>query len=977
VIDGRLRAVVRPLIPAPLRRWIRARFVPTPPQPSMGEMLASGRFDPAWVRTRLGWQGLDDAAVWQQMAAEAQRSPFDDGSAVGLAESARTVLTPDVEGRPVLRHSWRAATASPLQICVHVHAFYPDLLAEMLPPLAHLPSTTAVLVSVADDEAKALAGEMIDRHLGPQRTRAVEVVDNRGRNFAPLLTTFGERIREHDLVLHLHTKKSLYSGREQMEWRTHLTRALCATPAMLGAALSLFEQHQDVGLLFPSTYPGLPVWANHWLANQPRGRELLDRMGAADTAPYGYLQYPVGGMFWARPAALGPLLDAGLSIGDFEPEAGQTDRTLAHAVERAVAVSCARAGLRLVEFDYDAAQWRDGWTQLDGGRFGAVDWAALEARIAAAELVSFDVFDTVVMRPCTNPDVMQRRAFRAAADTEAQADRLFDARRAAEAKLRAETDAADVTIEQIYRYLAEHGDHDGAILAAAQQAEIEVEMRAAQPRSRLVELLRSAHSRGQRLIAITDTYLPPAVVRKVLDAVGLAGVPAEVYVSNAVGARKDSGGLWRHVIQHEATPVDRWLHIGDNEVSDLQMASDHGIGWAHAYSPAATAQVQRVGLRSGERNVGSSELIAGLGVVPLLTEHAADPTDDPGVFGRCVAGPLAVAFALWVRQQAAVLGIDQLWFVARDGYVLERVYRRLAEFVGSSPAPSAYVLSSRMSMIGAAHGDAVDADLVIGTSEFSGRFGDLLFHKTGFLITDSDIAAAPVTLPGDDAFARHLLSLVAAEFAEFSARRADAYRRYVAGLGCGPDAHIGVVDLGYSANSVRGLSRIVPNRLTALFAVTVPQARLAASPRIAVNDAFGAHQTVGGGNFVLDSARLFETSFSEHAEQFAGFVTGPDGRDHALHVPAKALAERVAEAAQAAQRGIDAFVDQLVSSLSPEELGDPIDTRMVLHNVEAAARRCCALDELCEQMFIPDTVHDVLDPAVVEQLCRRPWPGGR
>jgi FMN phosphatase YigB (HAD superfamily) len=872
------------------------------------------------------------------------------------------VFTGSVEVRP--------ASDTALRLCVHVHAFYLDVFEEMLPPLVHLPPTTTLFVSVTSDDARAAASAKIDRHLGERWPRVVEVVENRGRNFGPLLVTFGTRIAEHDVVLHLHTKKSLYSGREQMEWRTHLTRGLCETRDVLDAAVSLFEQRNDIGLVYPSAYPGLPVWASHWLANQPRGREILDRIGAADTVPYGYLQYPTGGMFWARTTALGPLLGAGLTLDDFEVEAGQTDRTLAHAVERAVAVGCTHAGFRMIEFDHYEQQWRDGWTDF-GGRFGAVDWQLLAKRIAEAELVSFDVFDTVDMRPCTNPDVMQRRAFRAAFGAEAEADTFFDVRRAAETALRA-TRANDVTLQQIYEHLENEGVYDSATLAAAQRAETDIELRMVQPRQRLVDLLREAGARGQRVVAITDTCLPEATVRDLIDRAGLSGVVAHLYVSNAVGVRKDTGGLWQHVIEREPTPVDRWLHIGDNEVSDLQMASDHGIAWAHVPSPAATAQVRQISLRSAERGAGSSEIIAGLGVVPLLVDHAADPSDDAETFGRCVAGPLAIAFALWVRQQAVESNIDRLWFVARDGYMLERVYRRVAGFVSEDRTPATYVQSSRMSMIGAAHGEAIDADLIIGTSEFVGRFGDLLYHKTGFVVADSNIAAAPVTLPGDDAFARHLLSLVAAEFAEFSAQRADAYRRYVAELGCGPDAHLGIVDLGYSANSVRALARIVPNRLTALFAVTVPQSRLAASPRLTVRDAFGRHCIVGEGNFILDNTRLFEAAYSERAEQFAGFALDAQGNDQILRVPSTEPPADVAAAAAAVQRGIDACVDRFVATFTAAELIDPIDPGLVIDNISATANRCCSMAALGERLFIPDVVHNVLDADVVARLTHVP-----
>ena len=49
-------------------------------------------------------------------------------------------------------------------------------------------------------------------------------------------------------------------------------------------------------------------------------------------------------MFWARSAALAPLLDLGLTFDDFPAEAGQTDGTLAHAIERLYLHSCERAG---------------------------------------------------------------------------------------------------------------------------------------------------------------------------------------------------------------------------------------------------------------------------------------------------------------------------------------------------------------------------------------------------------------------------------------------------------------------------------------------------------------------------------------------------------------------------------------------------------------------------------------------------------
>lgn len=58
-------------------------------------------------------------------------------------------------------------------------------------------------------------------------------------------------------------------------------------------------------------------------------------------------RFVAGSMFWVRLEALRTLLDAPLQPRDFEPESGQIDGTLAHAIERIVAASVAQAGWRV------------------------------------------------------------------------------------------------------------------------------------------------------------------------------------------------------------------------------------------------------------------------------------------------------------------------------------------------------------------------------------------------------------------------------------------------------------------------------------------------------------------------------------------------------------------------------------------------------------------------------------------------------
>jgi hypothetical protein len=95
-------------------------------------------------------------------------------------------------------------------------------------------------------------------------------------------------------------------------------------------------------MVAPQHYEGIRRWIG-WNGNFPAAKDLAQRMGL-QISPVRALDFPSGSMFWARPAALQPLLDLQLSFEDFPEEGAQLDHTPAHAIERLYFLACEHSG---------------------------------------------------------------------------------------------------------------------------------------------------------------------------------------------------------------------------------------------------------------------------------------------------------------------------------------------------------------------------------------------------------------------------------------------------------------------------------------------------------------------------------------------------------------------------------------------------------------------------------------------------------
>lgn len=262
----------------------------------------------------------------------------------GLPPSAATLREPDPARPrpPVALRSRREPVHLPRPVGVFLHLFHDDLAVEFARRFEALDHPTRLYIST-DAQTKA------DRIRRVFPTADIRVMPNVGRDMYPRLYGFADAYREHDVVLHLHSKRSVHDPALE-GWFPHIIDRLLGSRESVNAILALFEASTTVGMVSPAPYPRiLPSYG--WTINRPLAEALTWGRGWLPLPDNRSLAFPAGSMFWARTDALAPILALELPLESFVLGDGLRDGTLPHALERLLGPSCASAGLHQVFVD--------------------------------------------------------------------------------------------------------------------------------------------------------------------------------------------------------------------------------------------------------------------------------------------------------------------------------------------------------------------------------------------------------------------------------------------------------------------------------------------------------------------------------------------------------------------------------------------------------------------------------------------------
>lgn len=436
----------------------------------------------------------------------------------------------------------------------------------------------------------------------------------------------------------------------------------------------------------------------------------------------------------------------------------------------------------------------------------------LKKRIDNAQIVSFDIFDTLIMRKIFSPEDVFRLLGSRTKELNINTDIG-----AVRAKISAKCDSC-ASIDDIYMAIKEETDLSDEVIEDIKTIERDIDEQLCVARNDIAKLYEYCIESGKEVYLISDMYYTLQDIKRLLDKCGLSVIDdRHIWISCEKKKDKISGSLWKEyssVVGENA----KCIHIGDNKTGDIENPTKYGIDSYYVMSGKDMVMNSSISELASHVNTVSDSICLGLVTAKLFNSPFALCSnkgklsfDNSEVYGYCVYGPLLEKFLIWLYSNSRKDGIDKLLFFARDGYFLEKDYRIVAELLDDGYKQDwCYLPISRRLIYMASMENEEDFKSVV-EFPYVGTFADYMKSRFEITVTDetSEYNDRQINAVGDS---KNILKWIQ-PYKEMIMQEAKAerenYLKYLE-TDCDMQKKIcyGTVDLGYYGTNQYYLQRL-------------------------------------------------------------------------------------------------------------------------------------------------------------------------
>lgn len=315
-------------------------------------------------------------------------------------------------------------------------------------------------------------------------------------------------------------------------------------------------------------------------------------------------------------------------------------------------------------------------------------------QIRNVEVVSFDLFDTLIARNILwfedLVEIIEQKLHNKGVDI-----RDFVQKRISlEKKLSC---GRSPKLEEIYAELLKDLNVEDFNAFELAELEYRTDCELICPRKDMIGLIHQIKKLGKSVYITTDSYYTKQQIEFLLKQNGIDEIDG-VIVSCEYDTKKTEK-LFEKLI--EAAGTSRIIHIGDDIASDIESAMAWGLKSFHIYNTEELLdKVGGLGLISDNMNL-SDRIRIGMFKTRLFNSPFQFEDSEKKItvkdvedLGYLFIAPIILDFVEWFSEQIDKYKLKNIWFSARDGYLIQKVFALMFPDTKSD-----YFLTSRISAI--------------------------------------------------------------------------------------------------------------------------------------------------------------------------------------------------------------------------------------------------------------------------------------
>ncbi len=282
------------------------------------------------------------------------------------------------------------------------------------------------------------------------------------------------------------------------------------------------------------------------------------------------------------------------------------------------------------------------------------------------EYISFDIFDTLIFRPFSEPvdlfylvgetlGVMDFKRIRIEAEKQAR-QLCYKA-----------NGHYEIKIDEIWDVLSKEICIDKYM---GMDKELELEKKLCYANPFMKQVFDKLIGMGKHVMIISDMYIPECHMKELLENNGYIG-QKELFVSCDYGMNKASGTLYAYVKKQlglDNNVEKRWIHVGDNEHSDIVNAKKNCI---------STFYYPNINKKTIKYRAHDMSPIIGGAYRGIVSDHIYNGLTNYTMeyeYGYIYGGIFVLGYCRFIHEYCDKNGIDKVLFLSRDGDILKQAY---------------------------------------------------------------------------------------------------------------------------------------------------------------------------------------------------------------------------------------------------------------------------------------------------------------